>query len=358
MTGTTLLLIDDSAFSLQCLQQHLEARGYRVVTTTKPENAFTLVRQFRPALIVTDIVLHHRNRFSFFKALFQDDEFKSLPLVFLSGDNEGFQRLSRHCPGPLERVTKPVAAEELLPIIERLLVQARKATVQLPGGIFLSGVLGQFSLADMFQFLAQCAGDIRMNVTGPGGKGFLQFHEGALVDAGLEARHGLEAAYEIIVWDEGRFYCQSLPWSGEPTIQTNNQGVILEALRRRDAQLKDWSLRRHEARQEVQEEVEIPFAPDITADRPDILQNDPNDEPFDFSGEFTENEEDGVFAEDEADDDASRAISGGRLPSTRDSIDMLLDEVFGGKTLQKLRADRAEKRRNPTSKKPPRKKTQ
>ena len=54
-----VLIIDDDDLMLSVLREILELGGYEVVTTDDGERGIELFRKFKPALVITDLIMPH-----------------------------------------------------------------------------------------------------------------------------------------------------------------------------------------------------------------------------------------------------------------------------------------------------------
>ena len=80
-----ILLIDDEESITRTLKLFLDRRGgYEVKTENRGSHAVQAARDFRPDLIVLDIVMPDADGGAIAQDLGEDPELKSVPIVFLS----------------------------------------------------------------------------------------------------------------------------------------------------------------------------------------------------------------------------------------------------------------------------------
>jgi CheY-like chemotaxis protein len=85
-TVKTLLMVDDDEDLLNLLKRKLEKSGsYRVITTTRGNEAVGLARQESPDLVVLDIDMPDMDGGEVSKALAADNDTRQIPVLFLSG---------------------------------------------------------------------------------------------------------------------------------------------------------------------------------------------------------------------------------------------------------------------------------
>ena len=124
-----ILLVDDEESITRTLKLFLDRRGgYEVRVENRGSQAVKVARDFRPDLIVLDIVMPDSDGGAIAQDLGEDPELKSIPIVFLSAiikeDEMGGQGMtiggSDHT-----YLAKPVEPDELISHIqERLGVNA------------------------------------------------------------------------------------------------------------------------------------------------------------------------------------------------------------------------------------------
>ncbi len=80
-----ILLVDDEESITRTLKLFLDRRGgYEVRTENRGSRAIQVARDFRPDLIVLDIVMPDADGGAIAQDLGEDPELKSVPIVFLS----------------------------------------------------------------------------------------------------------------------------------------------------------------------------------------------------------------------------------------------------------------------------------
>jgi PAS domain S-box-containing protein len=112
--GTRIVLADDNADMRSYITRLLQEQGYDVTAVRDGEAALTAVRELRPALVLTDIMMLHLDGIGLLSALREDQETSTIPVILLSaraGEEERIQGLKHRADGYL---TKPFSARELL----------------------------------------------------------------------------------------------------------------------------------------------------------------------------------------------------------------------------------------------------
>ena len=112
------LIVDDNAADRKILRYLLERHGGEIVEAADGEEALTLARRERPALIISDALMPRMDGFQLLRRIKGDAELRAIPFIFYSSVYTGkmdedlalalgaAQRLVRlnctHCAHPLE----------------------------------------------------------------------------------------------------------------------------------------------------------------------------------------------------------------------------------------------------------------
>lgn len=112
-----VLLIEDEESLRKLYTKILNAKNYTVEAAADGEDALSVLKIFRPDVIVLDIVMPNYNGVEFLKILKNDDELKSIPVVMLTALSE--MRKITECldMGAVGYITKDSTVEE---IVQRL----------------------------------------------------------------------------------------------------------------------------------------------------------------------------------------------------------------------------------------------
>jgi len=120
-----LLVVEDIPNILELIDTTLKFKGgYRVVTAHNGEEALEAIRQERPALVITDILMPKMDGFSLVHRLRLDPETRNIPVVFLSAtyvapEDKTFAALI----GATRFLEKPIDIDQFMGTIAELLIQ-------------------------------------------------------------------------------------------------------------------------------------------------------------------------------------------------------------------------------------------
>jgi len=77
-----ILLVDDDVDFLEINRHILESGGYRVVCSPSPEDAWRLMADQKPDLVVSDLMMNTLDSgFSFSRQIKEDERFKGVPVI-------------------------------------------------------------------------------------------------------------------------------------------------------------------------------------------------------------------------------------------------------------------------------------
>jgi CheY-like chemotaxis protein len=122
-----ILLIDNDIDFVDACRNFLDAAGYEVGFETKEENALSEIINFKPDIILLDVIMDtETSGFTIADKICAEESLKRIPVVFLSGyfrkeiTNGKGNELSSRWENVKGLIDKPVKPEALIKIIERL----------------------------------------------------------------------------------------------------------------------------------------------------------------------------------------------------------------------------------------------
>lgn len=126
-----ILMIDDDKDYVDAVRFVIESRGYDFVSAYNTKDGFAKAKEEKPDLIILDVMMDMKaDGFIFARKLRRDPEYSDvskIPILMLTGIRE---KTGFFFPGEIkhdyflpvdEFVEKPVKAEQLIEIVERLL---------------------------------------------------------------------------------------------------------------------------------------------------------------------------------------------------------------------------------------------
>ena len=127
-----ILIVDDVCEHLQLLSELLENRGYRVRPVLNGAIALSAAKVQKPDLILLDILLPDMDGYMVCQQLKSDPRTAEVPVMFISGLTETFDKVKAFEIGGVDYITKPFQPQEVLARIHAhvALQQTRKALAQ------------------------------------------------------------------------------------------------------------------------------------------------------------------------------------------------------------------------------------
>ena len=122
-TGSAkILIIDDEPEITEIVETFLTEAGYRVAVENSSLNAVSKAKEFKPDVVLLDIMMPGNDGYAVCKELKQDPDFADTPIIFLTGkDREDDQGRSFQSGGDMY-IKKPFSCERLLEIVNIVLM--------------------------------------------------------------------------------------------------------------------------------------------------------------------------------------------------------------------------------------------
>jgi len=116
-----ILIIDDDIDFSQVLRMHLSAVGYAAEVAEDAVEGGKAILARLPNLILCDINMPHLSGLELVELLRADNLTASIPVIFISGRNDGEAINKAVRLGAADFLVKPIAREELLKSVEACL---------------------------------------------------------------------------------------------------------------------------------------------------------------------------------------------------------------------------------------------
>ena len=125
---TRILIIDDDVGFRDLLRIHLSAAGYQVQIAEDGVAGGRALLAQTPDLVVSDLNMPFLNGFELLSLLRSDPQTASIPVILLSGRNDGDTMVKAVELGAADYLTKPVTRDQLLESIEAVLSRTKGRT--------------------------------------------------------------------------------------------------------------------------------------------------------------------------------------------------------------------------------------
>lgn len=110
----TILIVDDTPINLKLLQFSLTREGYRVLTAPNGFEARQIIERTPPDLILMDIIMPRESGFEVLEKLQTNPKTNSIPVVFLTGNDDVASKIKGFELGAVDYVVKPFNTTEVL----------------------------------------------------------------------------------------------------------------------------------------------------------------------------------------------------------------------------------------------------
>lgn len=121
-----ILVVDDEPEITEIIEAFLQSAGYQVMTENSPVLAVERVEEFKPDLILLDIMMGDMDGYSVCEELKKKPEFKDVPVLFLTGKDSRDDSGKSFKVGGDMFIKKPFSGDRLLEIINIVLVSIGK----------------------------------------------------------------------------------------------------------------------------------------------------------------------------------------------------------------------------------------
>jgi len=116
-----ILLVDDEHDILEFLSYNLEKEGFIVSTAINGKLAIQLVKEFKPDLIILDVMMPEMDGVTTCAEIRKIPELENLLILFLTARSEEYSELAGFNAGADDYVTKPIKPKLLISRINALL---------------------------------------------------------------------------------------------------------------------------------------------------------------------------------------------------------------------------------------------
>ena len=119
-----IVLVDDDASLLELLSLRLSAVGLTVKSATTAKEVLTLIPQFQPQLIISDLRMDDIDGMQLFHLMQQD--YSSIPVIIITAHGTIKEAVEATCQGVFGFITKPIDNNDLLEKIDLALAVSPK----------------------------------------------------------------------------------------------------------------------------------------------------------------------------------------------------------------------------------------
>jgi DNA-binding NarL/FixJ family response regulator len=154
-----VLLVDDEPGVRESVKEYLQESGFTVQVASNASDAWQMLQQQAPDLVISDVMMPRVDGYQFLKQLRDDPRYKALPVVFLTARGMTSDRIQGYQAGCDAYLPKPFDADELVAIVENLLERRTTTSGESAGSTELENIARQ--IAEIRGMLAQGNGIVQ-----------------------------------------------------------------------------------------------------------------------------------------------------------------------------------------------------
>jgi two-component system phosphate regulon response regulator PhoB len=125
-----ILIVDDESDVTELLDYKFKQAGYAIRTLNDPLRAIGLARDFRPDLIILDVMMPELTGVQLLRMVRADALLQDTPVIFLTAKSETVDKVKGLESGADDYVTKPFDTRELMLRAQALLRRAKSAAAK------------------------------------------------------------------------------------------------------------------------------------------------------------------------------------------------------------------------------------
>lgn len=121
--GIKIVVVDDDRITLALLEKALIMKGFWVYSAGDGEKGFELVKEEKPSLVISDMLMPKMHGFDLCKKIKSSDEYKGTKVILMTAvykDNLAIKKEARDS-GAEDVVSKPLNMELLVKTIYKIL---------------------------------------------------------------------------------------------------------------------------------------------------------------------------------------------------------------------------------------------
>jgi twitching motility two-component system response regulator PilH len=109
-----ILIVDDSPTEVHVMKRALERGGFKTAVAGDGQEGVRLAREIHPDLIFMDIVMPGMNGYQATRALANDPDTRTIPIVMVTSKGQETDRIWGLRQGAIDYMIKPVSPDQLV----------------------------------------------------------------------------------------------------------------------------------------------------------------------------------------------------------------------------------------------------
>jgi CheY-like chemotaxis protein len=229
-----VLVVDDDQGICKILTAMLKSIGCQSITANNGAEALEKITQWKPHLIISDLLMPQMDGNQFFAKLQENPETSSIPFVCLTSRGQEDEKLAAFSKGIEDYWVKPFVISEISARTKKILQRQLRASQQ-PSSTTsgdqaeLSGRLGTIPLPHLLRMLEYMQKTGVLTLTWEQATGSICLQDGNIIDAQYQGYNGETALFALIGWNQGRFVFESQELF-QPRVITSSLDELFEKL--------------------------------------------------------------------------------------------------------------------------------
>lgn len=125
MQHATVMVVDDEIPYCEVMKEIIRSFGCQVITAHNPEQAWKLLQEHKPEIILMDVMMPSMDGLNFTRDLIKNPIFTNIPIVIVSAKASDEDRRRAQMVGAAGFLEKPFTSKELRSTLEQFLLSDR-----------------------------------------------------------------------------------------------------------------------------------------------------------------------------------------------------------------------------------------
>ena len=230
-----ILIVDSDEQVTSVLELKLKKENYEVMTLSGSVNALKTLKEFKPHLIISEMVLPELSGVDFLKRVKMNPETRNIPFIFLSSSRVVEDKILAHEMGAEAFFMKPVLIKVLINRINDFFEQLKfNELLDLSkGSKDFKGDLSSISVIDVLNIIAEnSASGVVLFTSSTGDEAKVYFSNGSVLRVETkdgDNRNGTEELFKLLSWLDGNFVINYKDVSVQRNVRIPHDRLVVKA---------------------------------------------------------------------------------------------------------------------------------
>ena len=142
-----ILVVDDDPAILLSISDYLHGSGYSVINAENGQEALSLVKQYRPHLVITDIIMPKMDGYELVRLIREQTLFRLLPVILLTSRTKTEEKIFGYQAGCDVYLSKPFELAELGAVVRNLLERSHAIQAEKEFSVHLAAEAFEYRLS-------------------------------------------------------------------------------------------------------------------------------------------------------------------------------------------------------------------